>query len=153
MVGMTNRDGVGHAVSVLVDPNQKKIWAFDPHGENSSNSEWGIALRRKIIPILQGMWGGGFTVRYYNGRNLQADNTRGTCTTFYVTFMDMIPHLLSGQGNINHVAGFIYKNTTAIRQFYINFAPPNVGIIVTKNVTQTAGNQRRSRSTPMNITS
>ena len=153
MVGMTNRDGVGHAVSVLVDPNQKKIWAFDPHGENSSNSEWGVALRRKIIPILQGMWGGGFRVRYYNGRNLQADNTRGTCTTFYVTFMDMIPHLLSGQGNINQVAGFIYKNITAIRQFYLNFAPPNVGRIVTRNVTQTVGSQRRSRPTSMNINS
>ena len=153
MVGITNESGNGHAVSILVNPIQKKIWAFDPYGRDSPNSEWGIALRREIIPIIQNMWGGGFTIRYYNGPNLQVENNRGVCTTFYVTFMDMIPYLLSGQGNINQITELAAMNITAMRKFYLNFAPQNVGRIVTKNVTQTVGTQRRSRPTSMNINS
>ena len=133
MVGMRQQQG-GHAVSILVDPNKKYIWVFDPHGEYSKQTVYGQALRKKIVPIIKKMWKIPLQrVRYYNGPNLQADNTRGTCSTYYVTFMEMIPYLLSGRANINHIERLSVMNGTAIRQFYLDFAPQNVGRIITKN--------------------
>jgi hypothetical protein len=73
-------------------------------------------------------------VRYYNGNNLQSNNARGTCSTYYITFMDMIPYLIAGVANINQIERFVTMNSTQIRQFYLNFAPQNVGRIVVKNV-------------------
>lgn len=138
MVGMRVPQG-GHAVSVLVDPNKKYIWVFDPHGDYSRQTVYGQTMRRKIVPIIKNMWKiPTQRVRYYHGPNLQADNTRGTCSTYYVTFMDMIPYLLSGQANINQIERLAAMNSTAIRQFYLNFAPQNVGKIVTKNIRKTS---------------
>lgn len=138
MVGMRVPQG-GHAVSVLVDPNKKYIWVFDPHGESSKQTIYGQTMRKKIVPILKRMWKIPLQrVRYYSGLNLQADNTRGTCSTYYVTFMDMIPYLLSGQANINQIERLATMNSTAIRQFYLDFAPQNVGRIVAKNVRKTS---------------
>lgn len=138
MVGMRMPQG-GHAVSVLVDPNKKYIWVFDPHGESSKQTIYGQTMRKKIVPILKRMWKIPLQrVRYYNGPNLQADNSRGTCSTYYVTFMDMIPYLLSGQANINQIERLATMNSTAIRQFYLDFAPQNVGRIVAKNVRKTS---------------
>lgn len=138
MVGMRQPQG-GHAVSVLVDPTRKYIWVFDPHGESSKQTIYGQTMRKKIIPILKRMWKIPLQrVRYYSGPNLQADNTRGTCSTYYVTFMEMIPYLLSGQANINQIERLAAMNGTAIRQFYLDFAPQNVGRIVAKNVRKTS---------------
>jgi hypothetical protein len=138
MVGM-RAPQAGHAVSVLVDPAKKYIWVFDPHGEYSRQSVYGQTMRKKIVPIIKNMWKiPTQRVRYYNGPNLQANNTRGTCSTYYVTFMDMIPYLLSGQANINQINQLAAMNSTAIRQFYLNFAPQNVGRVVAKNIRKTS---------------
>jgi hypothetical protein len=135
MVGLRTPESA-HAISVLVDPRDPKnrrVWVFDPHGEASRTSVWGKTMRKKVVPIIRKLFKiPGRKVRYYNGRNLQADNTRGVCTTFYVTFMDMIPYLLNGVASINQITEIANKNSTAIRQFFLNFAPENAGIITTK---------------------
>ena len=135
MVGLRTPSSA-HAVSVLVDPRDSKnrrIWVFDPHGEASRTSVWGKATRKKVVPILKRMFKiPGRKVRYYGGPNLQADNTRGVCSTFYVTFMDMMPFLLDGKANLNQISQLAKKNSTAIRQFFLNFAPENAGIVTTK---------------------
>jgi len=136
MVGM-RANGGGHAVSVLVDPRpgSKHIWVFDPHGEASRGSVYGRTMREKVIPIIKNMWKiPTYRVRYYNGTNLQANNTRGTCSTFYVTFMDMIPYLLSGAANINQMNQLAGMNSTAVRQFFLNFPRISTSRIVARNV-------------------
>lgn len=139
MVGIRTDDNA-HAVSILVDPRDskdRKIWVFDPHGELSKSSVWGKTTRKKIVPILRKLFKiPGRKVRYYNGPNLQADNARGVCTTFYVTFMDMIPFLLDKSININYMSEAAKRNSTQMRQFFLNFAPENAGIITTKNKTR-----------------
>lgn len=139
MVGIRTDDNA-HAVSILVDPRDskdRKIWVFDPHGEMSKSSVWGKTTRKKVVPILRKLFKiPGRKVRYYNGPNLQADNARGVCTTFYVTFMDMIPFLLDKSININYMSEAAKRNSTQMRQFFLNFAPENAGIITTKNKTR-----------------
>ena len=142
MVGLRNNNQ-GHSVSVLVDarvPSNKKIWVFDPLGEASMDSIWGGIMRRTIVPIIKQLWGvsnnSNTTARYYNGRNLQANNTRGVCSTFYVTFMDIIPYLLSGAATINQINELSKKNSTQIRAFYLNFAPNTEGRVIVKNRTR-----------------
>lgn len=139
MVGIRADDNA-HAVSILVDPRDskdRKIWVFDPHGELSKSSVWGKTTRKKIVPILRKLFKiPGRKVRYYNGPNLQADNARGVCTTFYVTFMDMIPFLLDKSININYMSEAAKRNSTQMRQFFLNFAPENAGIITAKNKTR-----------------
>lgn len=139
MVGIRTDDNA-HAVSILVDPRDskdRKIWVFDPHGELSKSSVWGKTTRKKIVPILRKLFKiPGRKVRYYNGPNLQADNARGVCTTFYVTFMDMIPFLLDKSININYMSEAAKRNSTQMRQFFLNFAPENAGIITAKNKTR-----------------
>lgn len=136
MVGMRNIGG-GHSVSVLVDPRpgSKHIWVFDPHGEASKGTVYGRTMREKIIPIIKNMWKiPKHRVRYYNGTNLQANNIRGTCSTYYVTFMDMIPYLLSGVANINQINQLAGINSTAVRQFFLNFPRTSTTRIVARNV-------------------
>ena len=139
MVGIRTDDNA-HAVSILVDPRDskdRKIWVFDPHGEMSKSSVWGKTTRKKVVPILRKLFKiPGRKVRYYNGPNLQADNARGVCTTFYVTFMDMIPFLLNSTINISYMSEAAKKNSTQMRQFFLNFAPENAGIITAKNKTR-----------------
>ncbi len=139
MIGLRT-DSNGHAVSVLVDPRDPKnrrIWVFDPHGEKSRTSIWGKTTRKKIVPILQKMFKiPGRKVRYYGGRDLQEGNTRGVCTTFYVTFMEMIPYLLSGAATINQINELAKKNSIQIRSFYLNFAPETEGRVIVKNKTR-----------------
>ena len=142
MVGLRNNNQ-GHSVSVLVDarvPSNKKIWVFDPLGEASMDSIWGGITRRTIVPIIKQLWrvsnNSNTTARYYNGRNLQANNNRGVCSTFYVTFMDIIPYLLSGAATINQINELSKKNSTQIRAFYMNFAPNTEGRVIVKNKTR-----------------
>jgi hypothetical protein len=139
MVGLRNNNQ-GHSVSVLVDarvPSNKRIWVFDPLGETSRDSIWGRTMRQTVVPIIKQLWGGSnTTARYYNGRNLQANNTRGVCSTFYVTFMDIIPFLLNGSANINQLSDTARINSTPIRSFFLNFAPNTEGRVIVKNKTR-----------------
>lgn len=136
MVGLRNNNQ-GHSVSVLVDarvPSNKKIWVFDPLGETSRDSIWGRTMRQTVVPIIKQLWGvSNTTARYYNGRNLQANNTRGVCSTFYVTFMDIIPFLLNGSANINQLSDTARINGTQMRSFFLNFAPNTEGRVIAKN--------------------
>ena len=139
MVGLRNNNQ-GHSVSVLVDarvPSNKRIWVFDPLGETSRDSIWGRTMRQTVVPIIKQLWGGSnTTARYYNGRNLQANNTRGVCSTFYVTFMDIIPFLLNGSANINQLSDTARINGTPMRSFFLNFAPNTEGRVIVKNKTR-----------------
>jgi hypothetical protein len=142
MVGLRNNNQ-GHSVSVLVDarvPSNKRIWVFDPLGETSRDSIWGRTMRQTVVPIIKQLWGvsnnSNTTARYYNGRNLQANNTRGVCSTFYVTFMDIIPYLLNGSANINQLSDIARINSTQIRAFFLNFAPNTEGRVTVKNRTR-----------------
>ncbi len=142
MVGLRNNNQ-GHSVSVLVDarvPSNKKIWVFDPHGETSRDSIWGRTMRQTIVPIIKQLWrvsnNSNTTARYYNGRNLQANNNRGVCSTFYITFMDIIPFLLNGSANINQLSDIARINGTSMRSFFLNFAPNTEGRVIVKNKTR-----------------
>ena len=138
MVGIRDVDKA-HAVSVLVDPavytGEFRMWVFDPHGQASRSSIWGTTMRQKIVPIIKDLWGSNFTVRYYNGPNLQADNNRGVCTTFYVTFMDYIRALIAGE-NINGITRFAAQDSTARRKYFLNFPPEIKSLVVVKNKTR-----------------
>jgi len=138
MVGMRDVDKA-HAVSVLVDPavytGEFRMWVFDPHGQASRSSIWGTTMRQKVVPIIKDLWGTNFTVRYYNGPNLQADNNRGVCTTFYVTFMDYIRALIAGE-NINGITRFAAQNSTNRRKYFLNFPPEIKSLVVSKNKTK-----------------
>ena len=72
----------------------------------------------------------------YNGRNLQANNNRGVCSTFYITFMDIIPFLLNGSANINQLSDIARINGTSMRSFFMNFAPNTEGRVIVKNKTR-----------------
>jgi len=139
MIGLRHENS-GHAISVLVDPRDpqnRRIWVFDPHGEASKTSIWGKTMRKKVVPILRKMFKiPGRKVRYYGGRDLQMGNTRGVCTTFYVTFMDMIPFLLDGVATINQINELAKKNSIQIRSFFLNFAPDTNSRIIVKNKTR-----------------
>ena len=138
MVGIRDVDKA-HAVSVLVDPavytGEFRMWVFDPHGQASRSSIWGTTMRQKIVPIIKDLWGTNFTVRYYNGPNLQADDNRGVCTTFYVTFMDYIRALIAGE-NINGITRFAAQNSTNRRKYFLNFPPEIKSLVVSKNKTK-----------------
>jgi hypothetical protein len=138
MVGIRGVDNA-HAISVLVDPgvytNEFRMWVFDPHGQDSRGSIWGTTMRQKVVPIIKDLWGSNFAVRYYNGPNLQADNNRGVCTTFYVTFMDYIRALIAGQ-NINGITRFAAQDSTARRKYFLNFPPEIKSLVVSKNKTK-----------------
>ena len=142
MVGLRNVDNA-HAVSVLVDPGvyaqNFRIWVFDPHGEASRDSIWGRTMRQKVVPLIKQLWGVTNTnnrmTKYYNGPNLQANNNRGVCTTFYVTFMDYIQALVAGE-NINGITRFAAQNSTVRRKLFLDF-PPNIqGLVTVKNKTR-----------------
>ena len=138
MVGIRDVDKA-HAISVLVDPgvytNEFRMWVFDPHGQDSRGSIWGTTMRQKVVPIIKDLWGSNFAVRYYNGPNLQADNNRGVCTTFYVTFMDYIRALIAGK-NINGITRFAAQDSTARRKYFLNFPPEIKSLVVVKNKTR-----------------
>ena len=138
MVGIRDVDKA-HAVSVLVDPavytGEFRMWVFDPHGQASRSTIWGTTMRQKIVPIIKDLWGTNFTVRYYNGPNLQADDNRGVCTTFYVTFMDYIRALIAGE-NINGITRFAAQNSTNRRKYFLNFPPEIKSLVVSKNKTK-----------------
>ena len=138
MVGIRDVDKA-HAISVLVDPgvytNEFRMWVFDPHGQASKSSIWGTTMRQKVVPIIKDLWGSNFAVRYYNGPNLQADNNRGVCTTFYVTFMDYIRALIAGE-NINGITRFAAQDSTARRKYFLNFPPEIKSLVVVKNKTR-----------------
>jgi hypothetical protein len=140
MIGIRGETSTGHAVSVLVDARvakNKRIWVFDPHGVDSRKSLWGITMRKKVVPIIRKLFKiPGRKVKYYNGRDLQSNNTRGVCTTFYVTFMDIIPYLLNGSANINQLSDIARINSTQIRAFFLNFAPNTEGRVTVKNRTR-----------------
>jgi len=142
MVGLRNVDNA-HAVSVLVDPGvyaqNFRIWVFDPHGEASRDSIWGRTMRQKVVPLIKQLWGvtnaNNRMTKYYNGPNLQANNNRGVCTTFYVTFMDYIQALVAGE-NINGITRFAAQNSTVRRKLFLDF-PPNIqGLVTVKNKTR-----------------
>ena len=138
MVGIRDVDKA-HAVSVLVDPavytGEFRMWVFDPHGQASRSTIWGTTMRQKVVPIIKDLWGTNFTVRYYNGPNLQADDNRGVCTTFYVTFMDYIRALIAGE-NINGITRFAAQNSTNRRKYFLNFPPEIKSLVVSKNKTK-----------------
>tara|TARA_B100000767_G_scaffold200424_1_gene187364 strand:+ start:1503 stop:2528 length:1026 start_codon:yes stop_codon:yes gene_type:complete len=138
MVGIRDVDKA-HAISVLVDPgvhtSEFRMWVFDPHGQASKSSIWGTTMRQKVVPIIKDLWGSNFVVRYYGGPNLQADNNRGVCTTFYATFMDYIRALIAGE-NINGITRFAAQDSTARRKYFLNFPPEIKSLVVVKNKTR-----------------
>ncbi len=127
------RDGnIGHAVSILVDPSSRKMWIFDPFGNQVFLNPLSLTLQTEVLPIIRRMWKiPEKNMIFYRGPNLQAMNTRGTCTTYYLTFMDIIPYLLTGQANLKNIPQIA---DTALRQFYLNFAPDPPGRAIVKNV-------------------
>jgi hypothetical protein len=103
-------DTMGHAINILVDPSRitPRIWVFDPHGADSminSGYRYGKITREKIVPNIKKMFGDAFssgtTSSYYTGPNLQLANTRGVCTTFYISFTYAIMDLLMNTITIN----------------------------------------------------
>ncbi len=134
MAGIHNESG-GHAISILVDPPSRKMWIFDPWGNQVLMNPYSLAIQTDVLPIIRRMWKiPPKNMIFYRGPNLQASNNRGTCTTFYVTFMDIIPHLLAGTVNLKNVERFAGKNSIAVRKFYLDFAPETPGLIVARNV-------------------
>ncbi len=113
LISITKRDNpnLGHAVNVLMDTgrSQPRILVFDPHGNRAmERSGYGSIFRNRILPNMKKMFGSVFdntTARYYNGPNLQANNTRGVCTTFHLDFAQAIPALLNGTANIQTFSG------------------------------------------------
>lgn len=126
-------DRLGHAISVLVDPNPSfpRLWVFDPHGSASminSGDRFGKITRDKIVPNIKKMFGDVFQTNntrtvYYNGPDLQARNNRGVCTTFYVSFAEQIMNLLNNSISLNQL-GFIIPNNPEGRKLFLN-RPPN----------------------------
>ena len=94
-------------------------------------------MRQTVVPIIKQLWGvsnnSNTTARYYNGRNLQANNTRGVCSTFYVTFMDIIPYLRSGDATINQINELSKKDSTRRRTFFRNYGHNTEGRVIVKN--------------------
>jgi len=108
LISITKRNNptMGHAINVLMDTGnpEPRIWVFDPHGRNAMNRNgFGSILRNRILPNMKKMFGSVFDntiTRYYTGPNLQANNTRGVCTTFHLDFAQAIPALLNETVNI-----------------------------------------------------
>lgn len=134
-----SRDNLGHAISILVDPNRSgpRIWVFDPHGESSTLNTpgaFGKITREKIVPNIKKMFGGVFNTNnvrtsYYNGPNLQARNNRGVCTTFYVSFAEQIMNLLNNTISLDQMS-FILPNSTNMRKEFLNNPPnPNRNVV------------------------
>jgi len=146
LISITKRDNpnLGHALNVLLDTGRPKprIWVFDPHGNRAmERNGYGSIFRNRILPNMKKFFGNIFdntTAKYYNGPNLQANNTRGVCTTFHLDFAEAIPGLLNetlnirsfGGGNLN-IAG-----RTAFLNNPILFATVT-GKSITKNNKQT----------------
>lgn len=113
LVSITKRDNpdLGHAINVLMDTgnSEPRIWVFDPHGRNAMNRNgFGSILRNRVLPNMKKMFGSVFnntTAKYYTGPNLQANNTRGVCTTFHIDFAQAIPALLNETANIRTFGG------------------------------------------------
>ena len=108
LISVTKRDNpnLGHAINVLMDTGnpRPRIWVFDPHGRNAMNRNgFGSILRNRILPNMKKFFGNVFnntTANYYTGPNLQANNSRGVCTTFHLDFAQAIPALLNETANI-----------------------------------------------------
>lgn len=113
LVSITKRDNPnsGHAINVLMDTGnpEPRIWVFDPHGRSAMNRNgFGSILRNRVLPNMKKMFGGVFDntiARYYTGPNLQANNSRGVCTTFHLDFARAIPALLNETVNIRTFGG------------------------------------------------
>ncbi len=113
LVSITKRDNPnsGHAINVLMDTGnpEPRIWVFDPHGRSAMNRNgFGSILRNRVLPNMKKMFGGVFDntiARYYTGPNLQANNSRGICTTFHIDFAQAIPGLLNETVNIRTFSG------------------------------------------------
>jgi hypothetical protein len=113
LVSITKRDNpnLGHAINVLMDTGnpEPRIWVFDPHGRNAMNRNgFGSIFRNRVLPNMKKMFGGVFNntiARYYTGPNLQANNSRGVCTTFHLDFAQAIPGLLNETVNIRTFGG------------------------------------------------
>ena len=135
--------GVAHAINVLVDPNRlnPRIWAFDPHGASSMNSNgFGSLLRSKILPNIKKLFGNIFVNRnnvrtmIYNGPNLQARNVRGVCTTFHISFSEVLLDLLNEKITISDL-GRIIPNNPNFRSWFLN-RPGPLQNVVNKQVTK-----------------
>jgi len=106
-----NNPNMGHAINVLMDTGnpEPRIWVFDPHGRSAMNRNgFGSILRNRILPNMKKFFGNVFdntVARYYTGPNLQANNTRGVCTTFHLDFAQAIPALLNETVNIRTFGG------------------------------------------------
>ena len=106
-----NNPNMGHAINVLMDTGnpEPRIWVFDPHGRSAMNRNgFGSILRNRILPNMKKFFGNVFdntVARYYTGPNLQANNTRGVCTTFHLDFARAIPALLNETVNIRTFGG------------------------------------------------
>ena len=113
LISVTKRDNpnMGHAINVLMDTGnpRPRIWVFDPHGRNAMNSNgFGSIVRNRILPNMKKFFGTVFnntTANYYTGPNLQANNSRGVCTTFHLDFAQAIPALLNETVNIRTFGG------------------------------------------------
>lgn len=113
LVSITKRDNpnLGHAINVLMDTGnpEPRIWVFDPHGRNAMNRNgFGSIFRNRVLPNMKKMFGGVFNntiARYYTGPNLQANNSRGVCTTFHLDFAQAIPGLLNETVNMRTFGG------------------------------------------------
>lgn len=113
LISVTKRDNpnMGHAINVLMDTGnpRPRIWVFDPHGRNAMNRNgFGSILRNRILPNMKKFFGNVFnntTANYYTGPNLQANNSRGVCTTFHLDFAQAIPALLNETANIRTFGG------------------------------------------------
>jgi len=151
LISITKRDNpnLGHAVNVLMDTGrpQPRIWVFDPHGSRAMNrSGYGSIFRNRILPNMKKMFGGVFdntTARYYTGPNLQANNTRGVCTTFHLDFAEAIPALLNETANIQKFSG-VNLNMVGRSAFLNN--PTLVATVTAKSTTQ------KNTTTPPTLT-
>lgn len=139
----SSKDRLGHAISILVDPNRNgpRMWIFDPHGAASTNGtkySFGAITRQKVVPNIKKMFGNVFSANnqrttYYDGPNLQARNNRGVCTTFYVSFAEQILNILNNVISLDQM-GFILPNSTNARKQFLNNPPnPNRNVIERKS--------------------
>jgi len=151
LISITKRDNPnsGHAVNVLMDTGrpQPRIWVFDPHGSRAMNRNgYGSIFRNRILPNMKKMFGGVFDntiARYYTGPDLQANNTRGVCTTFHLDFAEAIPALLNGTANIQTFSG-VNLNMVGRSAFLNN--PTLVANIAAKRTT------KKNTTTPPTLT-
>ena len=138
-------DNMGHAINILVDPSSinPRMWVFDPHGSEStveSRYTFGKLTREKIVPTIKKMFGDIFSgntnrTSYYTGPNLQVANTRGVCTTFYISFATRIMDLLMNNITINELGRLVpNSNNIAARIRFLN-KPGNNKAVTNKVIT------------------